>query len=329
MLSWLPDSWVPDDLTFAHPGRFWALLGIGLLAVVLVRAALQRRSAGQQYADAALLPGLAPHRTGWRRAPGQVLVLLAMVALTAAWAEPETLGEQAREKAVVVVVLDTSTSMLSEDVSPSRITSAKASATGFIDELPAEIDVGLVAYNETARLVAAPTPDHGVVSGEVEALPLAGGTATGDAILTALDAVQRGLPPTGPGEPPAARIVLLSDGASTLGTPVSIAVARANELGVPVSTIAFGTLGGTVFQNGMTIPVPVDAAGLQAISEATGGTTYEAQNAGALEEVYADIGSTLDSEVERTPRSAVAIGVGLLLLLVGVVPTVLLLGRVP
>ena len=119
-------------------------------------------------AEPALLPSVAPHRLGWRRPVTAGLLALALTSMTAAFARPSIAGEQPRERAVVMVAIDTSTSMLLKDVAPDRITVAKAAAKDFISDLPAGVEVGLVAYNATAELVAAPTSDHDVVAAAVE-----------------------------------------------------------------------------------------------------------------------------------------------------------------
>jgi Ca-activated chloride channel family protein len=69
---------------------------------------------------------------------------------------------------------------------------------------------------------------------------LTGGTAIGDAVQSALDAVVS-LDDQAAQEPPPARIVLLSDGANTAGSPLDTAARAAVDAGVPVSTIAYGT----------------------------------------------------------------------------------------
>jgi Ca-activated chloride channel family protein len=320
---------LPRDLDLAHPWRLLALLVLVPVVAALVITARRRRAVAERYADAALLPHVAPHRPGWRRLPGQVAVVLALVALAFGWAQPSVLADQSTERSVVVLVLDTSTSMLAQDVEPDRLTAAREAGQAFVDDLPGRVDVALVVFNRTSSLLAGPTSDHEAVRRALDGLPTSGGTAQGDGILTALDAVQRALPPSAPGVSPAARIVLLSDGVNTEGTPVPVAEQRAVEVGVPVSTIAFGTVNGTVDVRGTTVPVPVDASGLQEIAEATGGQAYEASDAAGLADVYADIGSQVERDEVRRPVADQAIGVALGLLVLGAVPTVLLLGRVP
>jgi Ca-activated chloride channel family protein len=319
---------LPHHVELEHPWRLVALLVVVPLVAGFVLAARRRRRSAQAYADVDLLPAVAPHRPGWRRLPAQVATLLAMVVLVFGWAQPTVLADDAVDRSVVVLVLDTSTSMTATDVDPDRLTAATQAATDFLDGLPDQVQVALVTFNRTSSLRAGPTADHDLVVAALRDLPTAGGTAQGDGILTALDAVQRALPPSPPGVSPAARIVLLSDGVNTEGTPIPVAEQRATEARVPVSTIAIGTVDGTVEVDGQIVPVPVDASGLQQIAESTGGTAYTAADRGGLADVYDDIGTQVETLVERRPIADQAMGVALGLLALGAVPSVLMLGRV-
>ena len=307
------------DFSFASPGRLWLLLPLGV-AMALAPVALRRwRARSEPYADAALLPSVVPHRAGWRRPVAAAGLALATGALTTAFARPQVLAENASERAVVMIALDTSTSMLATDVAPDRFTAAKRAAQAFIRELPAQIDVGLVGYNANAALAAAPTSEHEKVAVAVDSLTMSGGTAMGDALSMSLRAVLQGV--QGTTDKPAARIVLLSDGDSTTGSPLADAVSAAAAAHVPVSTIAYGTQEGVVVANGRTYSVPVNKATLQTVAEGTGGTAYDAATAFELDAVYADIGTQLVHDTAREDIADLVAGVALVLLLLTALPS--------
>lgn len=311
------------DLTFDAPGRLWVLAALVLAAAAALLAQRRRRAGRQQYAEPALLASVAPHRLGWRRPVSAGLLSLALVSMTAAFARPSIAGEQPRKRAVVMVAIDTSTSMLLTDVRPDRITVAKSAAEEFISDLPAQVEVGLVAYNATAQLIAAPTSDHEVVAAAVEGLTLTGGTAAGDGLLLSLDAIQDALGPAADEQEPPARIVQLADGDSTAGTPLEQAAATVAAARVPVSTIAFGTPDATTVVNGVETPVGADLSALREVAETTGGTAYDAWSAAELREVYDDIGSALVPEPGREDVSDVFAGLALVLLFGTAVPSLL------
>ena len=97
-----------------------------------------------------------------------------------------------REEATVVLTMDTSRSMLATDVSPDRLTAAKAAASDFIASLPEGFRVALVAFSTEARLVMPPTTDRAQVLAALDALRADGGTALGDAIALSLEAADLG-----------------------------------------------------------------------------------------------------------------------------------------
>ena len=315
------------DLVFDAPSRLWVLAALALAAAAVLLVQRRRRTGREQYAEPALLASVAPDRMGWRRPVTAGLLSLALVSMTAAFARPSIAGEQPRERAVVMVAIDTSTSMLLTDVAPDRITVAKAAAQDFIADLPAEVEVGLVAYNATATLVAAPTSDHDVVAAAVDGLTLTGGTAAGDGLLLSLDAIVAALGPAADEPEPAGRIVQLADGDSTAGTSLEQAATTVAAARIPVSTIAFGTPDATTVVDGVETPVGADLSALREVAETTGGRAYDAGSADELREVYDDIGSALVPEPGREDVSDVFAGLGLVLLLGTAVPSLLWTSR--
>ncbi|NHC46149.1 VWA domain-containing protein [Motilibacter aurantiacus] len=322
---------MPSDLAFESPARLWAFAGLALAALA-AGLVLRRRRTAEQYADAALRPSLGAARTGWRRRVAAAGLALGIVALTTAFARPSVVATTKDQRAVVVIALDVSTSMQVNDVAPNRFTVAKQTAQQFVRELPDDIDVGLVAYSAGARLVAAPTADHESVAAAVDTLTMDGGTAMGSALQLSLDAALRSLDLTSAtaaaGSPPAARLVLLSDGDSTTGTPVEQAVQAVADAQIPVSTIGLGTESGAgqVF-DGRQVTAPVNFALLQQIADGTGGTAYRAAGAAELQDVYTDIGEQIIPRTERRDVSDEVAGVGLVLLLGTAVPSLLWFGR--
>ncbi|MDT7538724.1 MAG: Ca-activated chloride channel, partial [Actinomycetota bacterium] len=251
-----------------------------------------------------------------------------LVALTTAFAKPEADVKVPRERATIVVALDTSASMQATDVSPDRFTAAKASAKAFVDRLPKQFNVGLVSFNAVASVVATPTQDHAAVRDAIDGLRLAGGTAIGEAVIASLNAIQN-VPGGDPAKPPPARVVLLSDGGNTIGRSLDDAANAATALKIPVSTIAYGTEQGYVQVQGQIIPVPVDAPSLAALASATGGQSYSAKSGEELNGVYKDIGSQVGFTTQRKEVTATLTGLGLLAAVAAAVTSLLWSARFP
>lgn len=301
-------------MTFLDPTRLWLLLGVVALAAAYALLQRRRRRYADRFASAGLIDAVVPRRAGWRRHVPAGVAALALVALVFGLARPTREERVPRTEGVVMVALDVSASMAAGDVDPSRLAAATAAARSFVAEVPAALEVGLVAFDGTADVLATPTTDRSAVLSAIDRLTLGSGTAAGDGIYAALDAIATSWS-TDPGSDPPASIVLLSDGATTVGRPVAAAAQAASEEGIPVSTIAFGTTTGTVRMEGQIIPVPIDAATMRAVAERTGGTFFETASASGLRQVYENIQGHVGYTTERREIAQTFVGVGVVALL--------------
>ncbi|MEM9134165.1 MAG: VWA domain-containing protein [Actinomycetota bacterium] len=310
------------NLTFLTPWRLWFLLGIVALAVVYVLMQRRRSEYALRFAASDLLDSVAPDKPGWRRHLPAALFLAALTVATMAFAQPAREVEVPRERATVVIAIDVSLSMQAEDVVPSRLEAAQEAATRFIAELPPTLNVGLVSFAGSASVLVPPTQDRVPVFTAIDNLSLAESTAIGEAIFTSLEALANA-PVDETGQPPPARIVLLSDGETTVGRDDQIAVTAAVEAAVPVSTIAFGTPNGVIFYDDPStatveadpVPVPVGEQNLQAIAEGTDGAFFTASSLEELDAVYEDIGSAIGFETVEREVTDWFVGTALILLL--------------
>jgi Ca-activated chloride channel family protein len=317
-----------SGFAFTAPYRLLLLFAVAALIGGYVWLQRRRPKYAVRFTELDLLASVAPNRPGWRRHVSAGLLALSLIALTAAFAKPEADVKVPRERATIVVALDTSASMQATDVSPDRFRAAKESAKAFIDRLPKQFNVGLVSFNAVASVVATPTQDHDAVRDAVDGLGLAGGTAIGEAVIASLNAISN-VPGDDSDKPPPARVVLLSDGGNTIGRPLGDAATAAVQLGVPVSTIAYGTEKGTVEVQGQLVPVPVDAPSLAALAQATGGQSYTAQSGEELNGVYSDIGSQVGYTTQRREVTATLTGLGLLAAAAAAVTALLWTARFP
>jgi Ca-activated chloride channel family protein len=255
-----------------------------------------------------------------------LLATAALMVLT--FARPADDVRVPRERATIIVTIDVSLSMMAQDVDPDRLTAAQRAAREFVDSLPPRLNVGLVSFAGTASVLVPPATDRDAVTQAIDQLRLAEYTAIGEGLFTSLDAL-RLVPEDDAGEDVPARIVLLSDGETTVGRPNAEAVAAAVEAGVPVSTIAFGTPDGVLELDGVLEPVPVAEEDLRQIAAGTGGGFYAAETAGQLEDVYADIGSSIGYETVPQEVTARWAGFSLVLLLLTTAGSLAFFGRLP
>jgi Ca-activated chloride channel family protein len=177
-----------------------------------------------------------------------------------------------------------------------------------------------------------PTTDRAKVRKAIDRLQLNEGTAIGEAIFTALDAIrQQAVTDDSATDVVPARIVLMSDGKTTQGRANDLGVAAAQKAKVPVSTIAFGTDHGeiTVPQEPFPVPVPVDRGALQDVANQTGGSFFSATSAAELQKVYANIGSSIGFDLEQREISTWFVGAALLALMATAAMSLTWFNRLP
>jgi Ca-activated chloride channel family protein len=317
-------------MSLLSPERLLLLvLPLGL-AAAYVLLARRRRLHAVRLPTTRVLASVAPRGAAWRRHASAAVALLTLVLLIVALARPARDERVPREAAVVVLAVDVSASMTATDVAPSRIDAAVAAASTFVDDVPARFQLGLVAFDGTARVLTTPTEDHDAVRAALQRLTPGEGTAAGEGIAAALDAISTSVDAAGAGgvDLPAS-IVLLSDGATTVGRPVEEAAREAADRSVPVSTIAFGTDQGAVVVGGEVVPVPADRESMRAVADITGGTAAEAETADQLKHVYDDIGARVGSVVEQREIGRTFLGAALVALLAAVAASFVWSARLP
>ena len=327
-------------LTLSGFANGWFFLYIVvILAVIGLYLVVQRarRKRVMRFANMDVLERVAPKRsTRWRHVPAALLIA-ALALLTTAMAGPTDAVRIPRNRAVVMLVIDVSESMVSDDVAPSRLAAAKEAGKQFTDELTPGINLGLVAFAGTASLLVAPTTDRDAMKAAIDTLKAENRTATGEGIYTALQAIATVGAVLGreDGRPAPARIVLESDGKETVPSDPDQprgaypAARAAKEQGVPISTISFGTPDGYVDINDQHVPVPVDDETLQKITEITGGQPFHAGNLNDLETVYATLQQQIGYETVHGDASASWIRLGAIALAASVLAGVLVHRRLP
>jgi Ca-activated chloride channel homolog len=297
-------------MTFREPMWLWLLVVAGALAAAYLVAQRRRSRYAVRFATLPMLERVAPKRPGWRRHVPAAAFLCALVLLVLAVARPVTDVQVPRERATVLVALDTSLSMQATDVSPSRIEVAQQAAVDFVQNLPDQFNVGVISFSRAASVVARPAPDREAAVAAIRGLRLDESTAIGEALFTGLESISS-VDASAADDPPPARIVLLSDGSNTSGRePLEVARAAA-AAAVPVSTIAYGTPDGTISVDGRVTPVPADTDTLAMVAEQTGGTFYEAQSDSALRGVYEDLQSSIGWRTEQREITALLAGLAL------------------
>ncbi len=312
---------------------WWFLLLVGVVALAAFYVVLQRvlRKRTLRFANLPMLEKVAPKRQGWYKHVPVALLMVAFIALTVALAGPTAEQKVPRNRATVMMVIDTSLSMKATDVQPSRLEAAQVAAKSFADGLTPGINLGLISFAGSATVMVAPTTDRAAVTQSIDGLKLAQSTATGDAIVAALAAIDSfGKVVGGADGPPPARVVLMTDGKETVGTRDAFDAAEdAKKAGVPISTISFGTEEGVVEIEGRRQEVPVDDDSMKEIAKLSGGEFFKAASAEELRRVYDTLGEQIGYEKKQADASRPWVVLGTVLGMIAVAGALLFGQRLP
>jgi Ca-activated chloride channel family protein len=310
---------------FEWPALLWGLLLVPLAVAVYVGLERRRAREATGFGNPALWPNILPRSPGWRRHVPGVLLLFALTALLVSLARPHTVLAVDAEEGTVILAMDTSYSMRATDVQPNRLAAARAAAELLIGALPDGYRLGVVTFAGQAEVGTAPTTDRDMVRTVLDNARAQGGTAIGSAIERSLE-LGGALPsPQRPGQPQAIpdrppertaplTVLLLSDGYSTEGPPPLSVALLAQQARVPVHTVALGTQSGLGPRG---IPAPPDLATLERIADLTGGHFLAAPDAGALREIYAELGSQVSKVDQRQEVTVAGLAAALVLAAAG------------
>jgi Ca-activated chloride channel family protein len=302
----------------------WRLVFIAApvaLVLAYLLAQRSRRKAAVRFSSVDLLASVAPPRPGWQRHLPAAAFLGALLIFVLGFAQPARLISVPKQRATVVLTLDTSGSMVATDVAPTRLAAAQQAARDFVKALPSGVQIGLVDFSTSASVLVAPTSDRASVLAGIDGLQAGGGTATAAAIKLSVQTITT--LPVGKGDQKApGAIVLMSDGSPTIGengmspsASVASEAAAAKAAGVKINTIAFGTANGTITIQDEVLPVPADPTAMAQIASATNGKTFTAQSADQLKSVYSEIGRLVGYNVLHRDISAWFIGIAIALMI--------------
>ncbi len=124
--------------------------------------------------------------TRLRRHVPPLLLLLALMVLVLAMARPSAVVYLPSQFKTIVLAIDTSGSMRATDVEPTRISAAQTAAKAFVQEVPADVRIGIVEFGATASQVQMPTSNREELIAAVDRFVLQRGTATGSGSYASL-----------------------------------------------------------------------------------------------------------------------------------------------
>ena len=319
-------------MSFLYPNVLWLLLLPALLSVAALVLRRNRGQAWRKLVSAAHVDALVVRRPLWNRLLPAVLALLAMGCIILALARPingyrETSATDSGRN--LLIALDISRSMETEDVKPSRLEEARAAAFELINALPTD-KIGLIVFSGEADLVVPLTYDHTALRDALEQVNRgwagAGGTNFGLVLRKAMQDFKRSAPEG------TNALVILSDGEDTVDSSLDIAE-EAKKSGLLVITVGIGTEAGGAIPdaqgenglwqdaNGKHVISKLNPKALQDFAKATGGSFFAMTANANLAEFARSAVQKLDRHEEahsitKTPNDLFRYFAGAALLLV-------------
>jgi Ca-activated chloride channel family protein len=306
-------------ITFATP--LW-LLGGGIFIVLLIllykKMYRRREKELQRFAASHLLGKLCANISTPRRLFKKILLVSAIFCCFVALAKPQYGSKwiDVKRKGIdILFAVDTSKSMLAEDVSPNRLERAKFSIMDFVSQLEGD-RVGLMPFAGSAFLMCPMTIDYSAFESFLQAINTTiipqGGTDIARAIAQAESILTN--------EENHKILVLITDGENLEGDALKAAQTAADN-GTTIHTVGVGTRGGELVplkrngkvgfvkdETGKFITSRLDETALIQIAEITGGLYVPlGVNAEGLQTIYEEKLSLIPKEELAEKRHKVAL----------------------
>ena len=306
-------------MSFGAPQWFWGLLLIPVLVAFFVYAERRGALRLQEFASARLLPQLAGTVNRFRRVLRFALLLLGLALAIISLAQPRwgyEFQDVQRKGLDLLLAVDTSRSMLSNDVQPNRLERVKLATQDLINELQGD-RLGLIAFAGRAFMQAPLTIDYDAVNESINDLDTKtipeGGTNISQAIALAVETF--GKSATGN-----RALIIFTDGEELSGDATKSAKAAA-DAGVRIFTVGVGTPegslipiageeGGTAFvkdSSGQVVKSKLDEKRMKEIAQATGGFYLHLENGPrSMKQLYTEgiskmTAAEFDARLSRRP----------------------------
>lgn len=296
-----------EGIELANPEYLWGLIALPLVIVWFV----YKRKLQQARLTISSTKGFEGVRSNLARFQPLLFVfrICALALVVLALARPQTVDVSSRTKTNkgidIVMAIDVSSSMLAQDLKPSRLNALKEVAADFIDDRQND-RIGLVVYAGESYTKTPITSDKRIVKNALRSIRYDGvindGTAIGMGLATAVNRLKDS-------RAKSKVIILLTDGVNNSGfIEPKIAAELAVEYQIKTYTIGLGSNGtakapiGVLpngkFQYGLT-KVEIDEELLQSIADDTGGLYFRATDTKKLKDIYDEINKLEKTEVEE------------------------------
>jgi Ca-activated chloride channel family protein len=295
---------------FDNPDFLVLLLLLPALLVLWILNEIRKKKALKRLGDIDLVMRLMPDASGVRSILKFILFMFAFISVIIVLSRPQfgsKIEEVKKEGVEVIIALDVSNSMLSEDIQPDRLTRAKQALSRLIDNLDND-KIGLIVFGGDAYIQIPITTDY--ISAKMFLSSINPGMIPkqGTAIGSAINLCARSF---SPGEGKSKAMIIITDGENHEDDPLS-AASEAARAGIVIHTIGIGSTDGVpvpVLLNGKkeylkdaegnTVISKLDEAILREIADRGNGNYARANNSNmGLDEIYLRIKRMKKQEME-------------------------------
>ena len=294
------------NIVFANPEFFWLLL---LLPLILLWYWFWNK---KSQANVTFSTTIAFKKTkSWSDALYHLLFVLRMIAIAlivVALARPQTHSENAKTKITdgidIVMAIDVSASMLSQDLKPNRFEALKKVASQFVKDRPND-RIGLVIYAGESYTKTPVTTDKSIILNALSEITygqIEDGTAIGMGLATAVNRLKES-------KAKSRVIILLTDGVNNTGfIDPQTAAELAAEYGIKVYTVGIGTNGMALSPYALNADgsiiyrmqqVDIDEPLMKKIAQVTKGRYFRATNNQKLQQIYDEINQMETTKIEE------------------------------
>jgi Ca-activated chloride channel family protein len=234
---------------FAQPEYLVILAAIPVLILFYIVVFKQKKHALAKFGNLELMQKISQNTSYKRQKIKAVLIILSFILLMIALARPQIgtkLGIIKRKGIDIILAIDTSFSMMAEDIKPNRLQKAKQEVNSLIDKLKGD-RIGLIVFAGKSFVQCPLTLDYSAAKMLLDAIDIntvpVPGTRIGDAIRCATNAFVKK-------ERKHKVLILLTDGEDHDSNPIS-AAKEAKKEGVKIYTVGIGSPKGE--------PIPIRA----------------------------------------------------------------------
>jgi Ca-activated chloride channel family protein len=255
-------------LRFANAYILWALVLVPLLIIIFMLVRRWKKKALASFGDKGVLTRIMPQVSSSRPTLKFIFFIVAYTLLIIGIADPQVgnhIDEVKKKGADIMIVLDVSNSMLSQDYAPNRLENAKRALAQLIDNLH-EDRIGIIVFAGEPYVQMPITTDYSAAKIFLNTINTGMVPVQGTAIGAAIDlGVKSFNYKDGTGK----AIILMTDGENHEDDAVT-AAQNAHDKGVVVHVIGFGSPQGApvpIYDNGKQVGFHLDSAGHTVISK--------------------------------------------------------------